>query len=175
LSLGRCIIDNAELVEGLLRLGADPNAGWEYDTALSRAIFKGSMDVINMLLSHGGNIHRGQLLHWALERSEPTEVVPLLLERGADPEQLEYDGLYPVWCALPYLDAPLHKAVRENKLDAASLLLKHGADPDKKNTEGKTARQLADELGNPAAVALFKGDSTALPTDGASAAPEAEA
>ncbi|KAH9817778.1 Ankyrin repeat protein [Teratosphaeria destructans] len=155
-ALGYAVQDR-ELVKGLLRLGADPNGGSQYDTALSRAVLVGSMDVIKMLLLKGGDVKRGQLLHWALEREHDAyEVVTLLLERGAMPNSLEFDGILPIWSVQQKLGTPLHKAVTLNKLDIASQLLRYGADPGKEDTSGKTAMQLADDLGNREAASLFR-------------------
>ncbi|KAF2773226.1 ankyrin [Teratosphaeria nubilosa] len=150
-------VEDEELAKGLLRLGADPNGGSEYDTALSRAVLFGSIDVIKMLFLKGGDVHRGQLLHWAVERGhDACEVVTLLLERGAMPNRLEFDGILPIWSVKQKLGPPLHRAVALNKLDIVSQLLKFGADPNKEDTSGKTAMQLADDLGNQEAALLFR-------------------
>lgn len=141
-----------------LEQGAYPNAGYPYDTPLSRAALAGEVEIINMLLSSGGDVRRGEILHWAVERdSRACEVVALLLEQGAPPNRLRFDGSEPAWSVFGVkgLGSPLHKAAALNKLDVVSKLLQHGADTDMKDTLGRTAKQLAEELGNEGVVALL--------------------
>jgi ankyrin repeat protein len=69
------------------------------------------------------------LMHWGRMRG-----TKWFLEHGADPNFLHKDSG----------DATLHSAVKNRSNDRViGLLLKHGADPKKKNREGKTALQLA--------------------------------
>ncbi|KAK0363336.1 hypothetical protein LTS16_011272 [Friedmanniomyces endolithicus] len=144
--------------------GADPNAGFEYDTALSRAALAGSPETVQMLLSHGGDVKRGQVLHWAVHRHESTcEVLEMLLKRGASPDQVEFDGVLPIWTYLQVLGIPLHKAVTLKKRDVVALLLEYGADPDKQDTSGKTARMIAEELGLDSIVSLMQCETLCLP------------
>ncbi|KAK1073552.1 hypothetical protein LTR74_001693 [Friedmanniomyces endolithicus] len=152
------------LVSWFLANGADPNAGFEYDTALSRAALAGSPETVQMLLSHGGDVKRGQVLHWAMHRHESTcEVLEMLLKQGAPPNQVEFDGVLPIWTYLQVLGTPLHKAVTLKKRDVVALLLVYGADPDKQDTSGKTARMMAEELGLDSIVSLMQCETLCLP------------
>jgi len=136
---GRYAVKDRHLASWLLANGADPNAGFQYDTALSRAVLTGSVEIVEMLLSHGGDLNRGQVLHWAVERHEGTcKVLTMLLEQGASPNEVEFGGVLPIWSVLQVLGTPLHKAVTLDKRDVIEMLLKYGADPDKKDTSGKT-------------------------------------
>lgn len=65
-------------------------------------------------------------LIWASEKGS-TESVKKLLDAGADPTKLEYDG----WSAL-------HWAARNGHPGVAKLLLKHGARLDKQDSRGHT-------------------------------------
>ncbi|TKA75763.1 hypothetical protein B0A55_04313 [Friedmanniomyces simplex] len=151
-------VRNEKLVQWFLDHGADPNAGYRYDTPLSRAALVGSMDVIVMLLAKGGDLQRGDLLHWAVERDrDACDVVALLLAWGAPPDRLRFDGVEPQWSVYGKngLGSPLHRAVVLNRLDVVSELLEHGADREIKDTMGRTAQPIAETLGNMAAVALL--------------------
>jgi ankyrin repeat protein len=71
-------------------------------------------------------------------------LVRLLLERGADPNIGNLDGV-----------TALHNAVYENQLDIVALLLDAGADPNIKDQIGNTAYDLALKSGNPKLIVLF--------------------
>ena len=153
----RYAIGNETMAEWLLQNGADPNAGFAYDTPLSRAAIAGSVRLLQLFLSFGGDVRRGQVLHWAIERQqECCEVVTMLLQQDAPSNILEFDGIFPVWTVLQHLGTPLHKAVRLNKLDVVDQLLKYGADPDMKDTSGRTARDIATELGRAGVISLIQ-------------------
>ncbi|KAM3423039.1 hypothetical protein BST61_g508 [Cercospora zeina] len=152
-------IQNSELVAWFLAQGADPNAGHQHDTALSRAVLAGTFDVIEMLLAHGADVQRGDVLHWAIEREDQAcEVVEMLLERGADPNHIRFNGFEPQWSVFGAKDAlgtPLHRAVTLGRLDVVSKLLQHGADRNKRDTLGRTAMEIAEEKCNTAAVEVI--------------------
>lgn len=148
-----------ELVVWFLEQGADPNAGYEYDTALSRAALSGTTEMINMLLSHGGDVRKGDVLNWAVEREDDAcEITKLLLERGAQPNRLRFDGQEPQWSVFGMRDGlgtPLHRAIILGRADLVTILLAHGADSEIENTKGKTASQLAVEFGKPEIMKLL--------------------
>ncbi|KAI7495836.1 hypothetical protein KC367_g7134 [Hortaea werneckii] len=155
-ALGYALKDK-HLASWLLANGADPNAGFRYDTPLSRAELSGSVEIVEMLLSHGGDVNRGQVLHWAVERHECTcEVSTMLLERGASPNEMEFGAVLPMWSFLQVLGTPLHKAVALDKQDVVEKLLEYGADPGRKKTPGKTAKAMAAELGRYHMVSLMQ-------------------
>lgn len=154
---GRYAVKDRHLASWLLANGAGPNAGFQYDTPLSRAALSGSADMVEMLLSHGGDVNRGQVLRWAVERHECTcEVLAMLLERGASPNEMEFGRVLPMWSVLQVLGTPLHKAVALDRQDVVEKVLEYGADPDKKDTSGKTAKAMAVELGRDHIVSLMQ-------------------
>jgi ankyrin repeat protein len=53
--------------------------------------------------------------------------------------------------------SPLHEAVRSNNVDIVRLLLEGGANPALRNGDGKSALELATELGHTAVVELLRG------------------
>ncbi|MBP0029761.1 ankyrin repeat domain-containing protein [Roseofilum sp. Guam] len=50
--------ENLEVIEALLAAGADPNLGYKGGTALTRAIYRGSVDAIRALLAAGVDIEQ---------------------------------------------------------------------------------------------------------------------
>lgn len=53
----------------LLDYGADPNKQCSIDlTPLSYAVEQASLPTVKQLLDRGGDVHKGQLLHHAVER-----------------------------------------------------------------------------------------------------------
>lgn len=157
----RFAVHDRDLVAGFLKQGADPNAGSPYDTALSRAALGGSQEVIKLLLSHGGDVNRGDVLHWAVERkTETREIVSLLLRHGAQPDRLRFDGIEPAWSVFGFrgLGTPLHSAVTSDKPAVVFELLKHGADPHFNKTLRKTPRELAEDFGNDKLLHMMIGE-----------------
>lgn len=107
---------------------------------MSRAVFAGLVEVVRLLLSRGGDV-----LHWAVERSgsDTCEVITLLLEEGAPPDHLRFGGSEPEWSVYGKdgLGTAIHRVVALNKVDIVALLLKHGADPGVRDTNGRASRQ----------------------------------
>lgn len=150
-----------DVVKWLLEHGADPNAGYEYDTPMSRAALWGKVEIVKLLLSYGGDVKRGDVLHWAVERDDNTcEILTLLLDHGAQLDRLRFDGREPRWSVFGVkgLGTPMHRAVARGNVDAVSLLLERGADKKIKDTHGRTVVQLAAEVGNPEMISILERD-----------------
>uniref|UniRef100_A0A672JB45 Poly [ADP-ribose] polymerase n=1 Tax=Salarias fasciatus TaxID=181472 RepID=A0A672JB45_SALFA len=120
-------------------------------TPLHFAAGFGRKDVVEHLLQTGANVHArddGGLipLHNACSFGH-AEVVSLLLCQGADPNARDNWNY-----------TPLHEAAIKGKIDvcfnSVHLLLQHGADPNIRNTDGKSALDLAD----PSAKAVLTGE-----------------
>jgi ankyrin repeat protein len=76
----------------LLGRGADPNARCDIDyTPLSYAVKYADLPTINLLLRHGGDVRKGQLVVNAIYRESHTlKVVKDLIDRGAPLNSLMY-------------------------------------------------------------------------------------
>ncbi|RXN12088.1 tankyrase-2 isoform X2 [Labeo rohita] len=116
-------------------------------TPLHFAAGFGRRDVVDYLLQHGANVHArddGGLisLHNACSFGH-AEVVNLLLRHGADANSRDNWNY-----------TPLHEAAIKGKIDVCIVLLQHGAEPMIRNTDGRTALDLAE----PSTKAVLTGD-----------------
>jgi len=111
------------------------------NTALMMAAFKGNRAAVEALLAKGAAVNRPGWtpLHYAAAAGD-NGIVELLLGRGAAVDAVSP----PVSGSL----TPLMMAAREGHADTAKLLVAHGADPARKNSEGLTAAQLAARAGH---------------------------
>ncbi|KAL2078216.1 hypothetical protein ACEWY4_025901 [Coilia grayii] len=106
-------------------------------TPLHFAAGFGRRDVVEFLLQNGADVHArddGGLisLHNACSFGHG-EVVKLLLHHGADANSRDNWNY-----------TPLHEAAIKGKIDVCIMLLQHGAEPTIRNTDGRTALDLAD-------------------------------
>ncbi|CAF9930466.1 MAG: hypothetical protein GOMPHAMPRED_005663 [Gomphillus americanus] len=129
--------DGDELVDKLLRKGAD--VGMKNDmgqTALHFCVSKNNLDVARKLVANGASARvkdkRSQL---PLHRAAAVGSVPLinlLLENKSPLNATDYAA-----------QTALHHAISEGHGDAALVLLKAGAESDKKDVDGNLAINLA--------------------------------
>ncbi|XP_048089537.1 poly [ADP-ribose] polymerase tankyrase-2-like isoform X2 [Alosa alosa] len=116
-------------------------------TPLHFAAGFGRRDVVEFLLQNRADVHArddGGLisLHNACSFGHG-EVVRLLLHHGADANSRDNWNY-----------TPLHEAAIKGKIDVCIMLLQHGAEPTIRNTDGRTALDLAD----PSIKAVLTGD-----------------
>jgi ankyrin repeat protein len=136
--LGELLDRDAELVHAWSPDGGQP---------LHFAAFFGHADAVRLLVDRGAevNVHaRGfngvaPINSAAANDPKPndvcTEIVSLLLERGADPHAAQGGGA-----------TALHTAAFTRNAELARLLLARGADPDARAADGRTPRSLAPDL-----------------------------
>jgi uncharacterized protein len=128
-------------------------------TPLMHAILADDADppIVRLIIERGADVNvadGGQhwtALHFAA-RDHNTEIVRQLLQSGAAVDPVDAFGNTPLW-----------RAVMEagSNLDTIRQLLRHGADPHRKNSKGIAPTDLARSTGRDDIVALFKG--TAAP------------
>ncbi|KAB8276242.1 ankyrin repeat-containing domain protein [Aspergillus minisclerotigenes] len=131
-------VTDEEMTAWLLDPGADL-------TSLSLAVESAPITVIHLMLSRGGNVQRGQLLHHAIERrSDTIEVLGLLIEKGALINSAMYED-YPSWALFHFmgLGTPLHKAAELGKMDVIRYLTSKGASQSIKDANSRTAIECA--------------------------------
>lgn len=120
---------NTKLVALLLRSKASPNAkDLDSDTALCVLLLSSGsahrrVEIAEELLQHGADPHLECGGTWMplcrVFDTNSTEVLPVLLQHNADPNQCGQDGL------------PLNQAVRQGSNKDLELILQHGGDPNR--------------------------------------------
>jgi ankyrin repeat protein len=118
---------------------------WSPDgnTPLGLASFFAHVDTVTLLLERGADVHavarnhmKVQPLHAAVA-SRNSEIVTLLLARGADPNARQQVGY-----------TPLMGAAGSGEKELVDLLLQAGADPSLTAEDGKTAADIARDHGH---------------------------
>ena len=140
--------------------GADPKAETRLDvTPISRALVYASIDIIKVLVNHGGphSMNRGQLLHHAVHRETPdrVQVLEYLFTKGAlgNINQLKYHDrpdLFEEENLIVGCGTPLHEAAKTGKQDIVKFLMAYGADPLIRDGKGLLAIDCALQAGQDA-------------------------
>lgn len=73
------------------------------------------------------------------------DLVPMLVEKGADPKKVDADGV-----------TPLHEAAQAGHVDVVKALLDSGADANARDALGRTPLDYAEEWGRDETIALLK-------------------
>lgn len=137
------------MVTWLLDHGADPNAlgfGGMDLTPLSCAVGIADRSIVELLLSRGGDLNRGQLFHHAADRVSVDEALLELLDHGKAPfDDIQYES----HARSRYLrqdfsrGTPLHHACASGNTTAVRFLLTKGADTERLTTRGNKPIELA--------------------------------
>lgn len=110
------------------------------ESALMMAALKGDREGLQLLLDRGAKVNQPgwSPLHYAATGPEPS-IVQLLLERGAEIDAGSPNGTTPLMMAAQY-----------GSEDSVALLLKHGADPKRRNQLDLGATDFARKAGRAA-------------------------
>ncbi|KAG6849023.1 hypothetical protein H0H93_011936 [Arthromyces matolae] len=128
------------VIQWALDHGADPNKNRDglYYSPLECAVSRNSLENAKLLISGGARVKGSHALVIAAQ-SGLTAMISLLLASGAGINEIPPNKYnISLWQG-----TPLHEAAKEGHLEAVQLLLHHGADPRLKDTDGKTALELA--------------------------------
>ncbi|NXY88601.1 ASB3 protein, partial [Alcedo cyanopectus] len=134
----------------LLEAGADPNeVSTEATTPLFLAVENGHADTVNLLLQHGANVEGPHCwsgwnsLHQASFQG-CTEIMKILLEKGADKECQDDFGITPLFVAAQY-----------GQLESLRLLASHGANVNCQAKDRATPLLIAAQEGHTKCVELL--------------------
>ena len=124
--------------------------GWIGDTPLHWPCHNGYVDIVNLLIDNGADIEAdeinwigGKPLHWAAEHSP--ETTKILLANSANVNALNEKKDSPCYLRTPLI----HNAAQGDDCDEVTkLLMEAGADMNIKESNGKTAFQMAKEKNN---------------------------
>lgn len=175
--------DQPEKVRLLLDAGADPfEMNEDKDQLLSHAAIGGNPSLVRLMLSLGcdprhQNIHGRTALHEAA-RSGKVEAIGVLMEAGASPDvrdtrnrtplsealshnhpeaakELIHRGADPSVCTSEREQTVLMLAAAGGFSDIVGILLERGADPEKRDSDGRTALMYAATSGNHGVVKML--------------------
>ena len=140
-----CVNGSAVLVATLLQAGADANATtWSGETALMTCARTGNVAAVTALLARDADVHaaeaeRGQTaLMWAAAENH-AEVVAALIAGGADVHARTTGGNAYLRAGITSADyTPILFAARIGAIDAARVLLDHGANVNNVALDGST-------------------------------------
>jgi ankyrin repeat protein len=159
---------DSDAVASLLEDGLSPDSRVEGSTALYTAVVQGEAKVATLLLRAGAdpNLRSGDQAEGtplcAAACHGHAEIVRALLAYGADANLREDEWWTPLrWAAAhghaavarmllgaeadPDLCSPLPEAARRGSLATVRVLLEHGASPEQRDPEGRTALEIAED------------------------------
>ena len=160
--------NSPKIVSLLLDRGADINAvGNRYGTALGCAVLKENVELVSLLLDRGADINAvggeyGTALGCTCVLPDEhgyhvVDIATLLLDQGVD-VNIPFGGQY---------GTALGISASFGGIGLATLLMKHGANPDLTNNDGMNARALAESAGHLDIVQLLD----SWPRDGQAESP----
>jgi len=129
------VADKLEVVRTLIRHGAEINAISDtQSTPVRSACYMTNIDIVRYLVESGADIHRPNVNGGTclINSVQSVELCQFLIEQGAAVNAVDNSG-----------NLALHYAIREGRVDAVRLLLKHGSDTSVCNDFGDDAIQTA--------------------------------
>ena len=157
--ISSAVLNDQDLLTWFLAHGGSPNAvGTGYRTGLDLAGRISAPNVIEQLLQYGGTINCTNALHMAVRapKSGRYQVIEYLLKAGVDINAIEYAGTERFsWHAERGVGTALHSAARYGRKKMVHFLLEKGADPEVRDTLGRTPAEFAKEAGYPELVPIL--------------------
>jgi len=154
------VLGNKDIVRILLAAGANPDGmgSEEHETPLYQAASRGKFEIVKMLLEHGAKITNKNNSAALIEAAKDghSDIAVLLLEHGAQVNGEQRCSIISgkeTYCS----DVPLAAAVESGNIDIVKTFLAKGADPNAKDSKGRSLVQVAREKGfAPIGILLLK-------------------
>lgn len=148
LTFTRRMVRSEEMTRWSLDHDADPNARCDLDiTPFSIAIQKASLTTIKLILQGGGDIRKGQLLHFAIGRTQLDQlaIIDTQIASGAVVNARMFENDPPSWLEsrLLGMGTPLHEAAELGHATTVAHLLHYGPDVKMVDSFGRTALDVA--------------------------------
>lgn len=129
-----------DLVKSFLKRKVNPNVIGERGNSLLHVA--DNFNMVQLLLDYGACVqnqnNKGETPLFKAMKHSRIDLAQLLLKAGADVNQGDKNN-----------DTPLHYAVKNQMVLEGKFLLYHGADSHQKNSEGRSAYDIARECGKP--------------------------
>lgn len=147
-----------DVIIALHELGADPNGENAYgDTSLHYVVQEGLFDLLRPLMRLGGDINKpnnfGISPFLAIVNAGYFEIVEFLVANGADINQAHQNQSS---SDMASYFTPLMVAAMNGHEEVVKLLIENGAKPELKNSDGKTAMDLASENGHTSLMEILE-------------------
>ena len=144
-------LSSLPVVKWFLAHSASPNLqpnAYLSTTPLTSAAEYASLEINELLVSHGASVWQGDPLHAAIrsERTDREAVLRYLLGKGAPVNILEHQSNSPklkIQLTRTSVQSPLQEAVAREKCNLVRVLVEFGADWEQRNSKGVSARELA--------------------------------
>lgn len=130
-----------------------------YGGALTKAVNKDDIDEVARLLRNGGDPNEKQLGISVLMNAcnvGNTSIVKLLLEKGAEVNSHDWDGMTPLMMAVAGRGHSDEKGKEDRCLEIVKLLILAGANPDYISWRRRTALKEAEWAGHSRVVQLLR-------------------
>lgn len=145
-----------DVVELALNHGGDPDSFWwtpaDDQSALGTAAYYGETDIFKLLLHHGADINRANIIErqfwYNAVHGGSQEILGACFDAG-----LHLDSEY--FCRVGEAAHPLYAAVQHNRPEALRFLIKNGMVIRPGSYLETAMYRLADELGNPEIVGMI--------------------
>ncbi|KAL8756165.1 MAG: hypothetical protein Q9199_003117 [Rusavskia elegans] len=144
------VLDDVDLVRWFVSHGGDPSAAIQsWPSSLETAAFNAPLQVIQILVDHGGRVYPSNALPAAAKTALPDriEILAYFLDQGAPINMIEYefdDETGTTFGAKAFRTA-LHQASKRGNEQLVRFLLERGAATSPRDSAGKTAMQYAQE------------------------------
>ncbi|MCJ1405872.1 hypothetical protein MMC11_009102 [Xylographa trunciseda] len=152
------MVRNVELVRWFLAHGADPNirGSWN-ELPITVACCNSTPEVVDLLIAHGASLHHSDALHLLAEDEDHSpqsiRMMSHLIDLGMDVNEISHTNRE--HRRLPY-HTPLHSAVEFEFVEAITFLLAKGADPDIRDTSGRTPLECAIKYDDKVSIEAFE-------------------